>query len=169
MQIPVVLTFLCICSMTLRKGILMIHVNHQKGLRVSNSTEVCVLQQSNVWLSIIPGPWPPLTWPVCSPGLRFAEKYFYPTPVIHDGDISQFLYTDSSLGQTVTALHWITTPLSSVFIWQTLPPPTAPTQHTVFSGEHSSDQHLAVTWERFMAQELRSTPLRSTFKIFSMH
>ena len=78
MPIPVVLTFLCICSMTLRKGILMIHVNHEKGLRVSNSTEVCLLQQSNVWLSIIPGPWPPLTWPVCSPGSRFAENISTP-------------------------------------------------------------------------------------------
>ena len=88
MQIPVVFTFLCICSMTLRKGILMIHVNHQKGLRVSNTTEVCLLQQATC--DCVYGFWGPDHH---SPDRSAAlGQDLYPTPVIHDGAISPFLY-----------------------------------------------------------------------------
>ena len=139
MQILVVLTFLCICSMTLRKGILMIHVNHQKGLRVSQQYyKGLSTPASNVWLCLwLLGPWPPPTWPVCSPGSRFAENISTPLLLYMTGLFLSFCTKRLSLGQTTTAWHWITTPRSSVFIWQTLPPPTTPTQRTVFSDENT--------------------------------
>lgn len=123
------------------KGILMIHVNHQKGLRVSNTTEVFLLQQATCdLLHGFRGPDHHSPGPVRSPTRSHQ-------PVIHDGLVCPLCtkrlfswpkYNCLTLNYNPTQL--------SVHLTETTTPYHPNPAHSILRWEHSPDLHLTVTW-----------------------
>lgn len=134
--------------------------------RVSNTTQI-VYSSTAVCDNAygIPRPWPLTS---LEPSVTIWRKTFLPTSVTHYGAISYSSYTQrlffwpnyncftlnyklrSAQCSSDRLLHGVTYTVSD-------------------KSPFHSDQHLEITWERFMAQELRNTALRSIFKIFRMH